>query len=153
MVPVPSATLFDSVMPHPSSVLSDSVMPASGLSIASSFSSASSTVSPLTTIFVILVCVSRIVRRTLLSVVSNVAFIKIRLEIPLSATVIFPSSISLCAQTLSAGVTFARDSRPLSGFPATYPSAAAKTFPTSLELGIPQVKAFLYMPLFIATFK
>ena len=70
---------------------------------------------------------------------------------PLSSTVTLPWSIISCAFTLSSGVTSARDSNPLSAFPATTPNAAANTLPTSLLFGIPQVNAFLYIPLFIAT--
>ena len=83
--------------------------------------------------------------------VLTVASMKISEVIPERLTLIFPSSISFCASLLSSGVTFDRDSSPFSLSPATTPSAAAKIFPTSLELGMPQVKAFLYIPEFMET--
>ena len=67
-------------------------------------------------------------------------------------TSIFPSSTSCFAFSLSASVILPSDSNPRSASAATAPNAAAYRFPYSDELGIPQVKAFLYIPEFSDTF-
>ena len=120
-------------------------------SVFSSLTSLSKRSSPFTTILTILVCESRIVTVASPFVVFTNASMKIRLVIPLNSTRTFPSSINLFAVSLSSGHTSAKASSPFLSFPAITPNAAAKTFPTSLLFGIPQVNAFLYIPLFSAT--
>ena len=79
--------------------------------------------------------------------VNTEASIKIRLVIPLMETWITPESTIFWASFTCASVIPSRHSSPFPGSAAMAPSAAAYSFPTLSVPGIPQVKAFLYIPL------
>ena len=111
----------------------------------------SKTVAPLWTMETMFVWLPRMVTVQVSVSVVTVAARKMVESMPERVTLIFPWSTRAWAAALSASVTSARASRPFSQFPATTPRAAEKTLPTAWELGIPQVKAFLYRPEFMAT--
>ena len=97
------------------------------------------------------VWVSRMVTWAAPRVVSRRAWMKILLETPSSVARTLPSSTYFRASTSSSLVAPSSALSPFSGSPATKPSAAAWALPNASELGMAQVSAFLYMPLFIAT--
>ena len=100
------------------------------------------------TMFVCESFMSTVARR---SALKTVASIYMRLLITPRRTFIRPSATISRAFSLSASVTAARHSSPSSGFAAISPSAAAYSLPKYGLFGMPQVKAFLYIPLFSTT--
>ena len=95
-----------------------------------------------------LVWVSRMVTEASCSLAVTVASMKMRLLIPAISTRTIPAVTISLAWRACSGVMPSRHSRPLSGSAPTAPRAAAWALPTSLLPGMPQVKAFLNIPLF-----
>ena len=102
---------------------------------------------PLCVIRVMLVCAPRMLTVAVSASVVTVAVMLISLLMPSISTLTLPSLTSLRASRLSLRPTPSRHSSPFPASAATYPSAAQCRLPTSVLLGMPQVKAFLYIPL------
>ena len=95
-----------------------------------------------------LVWASRMVTAASPSEAVTTASMRMRLLIPAISTWTMPAETISLAWRACSGVIPSRHSSPLSGSAPTAPRAAAWAFPTSSLPGMPQVKAFLNIPLF-----